>query len=133
MSIEAYIQEQVLAERLRKSSVVVVYDAELRYRRLCQGLASDGTAVVDATESSIESREQAMRALQGLGRNELQGLLLYVPAEAPLDDEHKQVDPFSPFAACGAVFPAGDGDSFQSLCLKAKPEHADEIRSALRQ
>ncbi|WP_404326441.1 PglZ domain-containing protein [Cobetia sp. UIB-001] len=128
MSIEAYIQEQVLAERLRKSSVVVVYDAELRYRRLCQGLASDGTAVVDATESSIESREQAMRALQGLGRNELQGLLLYVPVEAPLDDEHKQVDPFSPFAACGAVFPAGDGDSFQSLCLKAKPEHADEIR-----
>ena len=128
MSIETYIQEQVLAERLRKSLVVVVYDPELRYRRLCQGLASDATMVVDATESSIESREQAMRALQGLGRGELHGLLVYVPAEASLDDEHKQVDPFSPFAACGGVFPDGDGDSFQSLCLKAKPEHAEEIR-----
>ena len=128
MSIEAYIQEQVLAERLRQNSVVVVYDPEIRYRRLCQDLASDNTAVVDATESSIESREQAMRALQGLGRGELQGLLVYVPAKAPLDDEHKQVDPFSPFAACGGIFPDGDGDSFQSLCLKAKPEHAEEIR-----
>ncbi|MCG5496105.1 PglZ domain-containing protein [Ectothiorhodospira variabilis] len=128
MSIEAYIQEQVLAERLRNRTVVVVYDPELRYRRLCQGLASDATEVVDATDSSIESREQAMRALQRLGRGKLQGLLVYVPAQSPLDDEHKQIDPFSLFAACGGVFPDGDGDSFQSLCLKAKPEHADEIR-----
>lgn len=128
MSIEAYIQEQVLAERLRQSSVVVVYDPELRYRQLCQGMASDTTVVVDATESSIESREQAMRTLQGLGRGEFQGLLVYVPSKAPLDDEHKQLDPFSPFAACGGIFPDGDGDSFQSLCLKAKPEHAEEVR-----
>lgn len=128
MSIEAYIQEQVLAERLRNRGVVVVYDPELRYRRLCQDLASDVAEVVDATESSIESREHAMRALQRLGCGELQGLLVYVPAQAPLDDEHKQVDPFSPFVACGGVFPDGDGDSFQSLCLKAKPEHAEEIR-----
>lgn len=128
MSIEAYIQEQVLAERLRDRGVVVVYDPELRYRQLCQGLASDAAEVVDAAESSIESREQAMRALQGLGRGELQSLLVYVPARAPLDDEHKQADPFSPFAACGGIFPDGDGDSFQSLCLKAKPEHAEEIR-----
>lgn len=128
MSIEAYIQEQVLAERLCQHSVVVVYDPEHRYRQLCQGLASEANEIVDATESSIESREQAMRALQSLGRGELQGLLVYVPAAAPLDDEHKQTDPFSSFAACGAVFPAGDGDSYQSLCLKAKPEHADEIR-----
>ncbi|MDL0433701.1 PglZ domain-containing protein [Marinobacter sp. TBZ242] len=128
MSIEAYIQEQVLAERLRDRAVVVVYDPDLRYRGLCQGLASGSTEVVDATESSIESREQAMRALQRLGRGELHELMVYVPAPAPLDDEHKQIDPFSPFAACGGVFPDGDGDSFQSLCLKAKPEHAEEIR-----
>ena len=128
MSIEAYIQERVLAERLRDREVVVVYDPDVRYRQLCQGLAGDAVEVVDATESSIESREQAMRALQGLGRGELQSLLVYVPAKAPLDDEHKQVDPFSTFAACGGIFPDGDGDSFQSLCLKAKPEHAEEIR-----
>ncbi|MCP1675687.1 hypothetical protein J2T57_002837 [Natronocella acetinitrilica] len=128
MSIEAYIQEQVLAERLRQHSVVVVYDPQRRYRSLCQGLTSEKCLVVDATENSIESREQAMRALQSLGHGETTGLLVYVPAEAPLEPEQKQIDPFSPFAACGAVFPDGDGDSFQTLCLKAKPEHADEIR-----
>ena len=128
MSIEAYIQEQVLTERLRQHSVVVVYDPERRYRRLCQGLATERQEVVDATESSIESREQALRGLQALGRGELEGLLVYVPVAAPLDDEHKQIDPFAPFAACGTVFPDGDGDSYQTLCLKAKPEHGDEIR-----
>ncbi len=69
-----------------------------------------------------------MRALRSLGRGELNGLVVYVPAEAPLEPEQKQTDPFSPFAACGALFPDGDGDSFQTLCLKAKPEHADELR-----
>ncbi|MDZ7854178.1 MAG: PglZ domain-containing protein [Halomonas sp.] len=128
MSIEAYIQEQVLAERLRQHLVVVVYDPERLYRRLCQGLATERRAVVDATESSIESREQALRGLQALGRGELEGLLVYVPVTAPLDDEHKQVDPFAPYVACGAMFPDGDGDSYQTLCLKAKPEHGDEIR-----
>lgn len=128
MSIETYIQEQVLAERLRQHSVVVVYDPCQRYRNLCHGLQTDKCAVVDATESSIESREEALRALQSVGRGELSGLLVYVPAELPLEPEHKQVDPFSSFATCGAVFPAGDGDSFQTLCLKAKPEHGDEIR-----
>ncbi len=128
MSIEAYIQQQVLAERLRQHSVVVVYDPQQRYRNLCKGLQSDQCAVVDATESSIESREQAMRALQSLGRGELNGLLVYVPAALPLEPEQKQVDPFSSLAACGTYFPKGDGDSFFELCQQAKPEHADEIR-----
>lgn len=29
---------------------------------------------------------------------------------------------------CGAVFPDGDGDAYESLCLKAKLDHATEIR-----
>lgn len=128
MSIEFYIQQEVLAKRLRQHGVMVVYDPERSYRQLCLGLASEQCAVVDASESSIESREQAMGALQLLGARKLEALLVYVPAPQPLDDEAKQTDPFALYGACGAIFPNGDGDSYQALCLKAKPEHGDEIR-----
>ncbi len=30
--------------------------------------------------------------------------------------------------AAGAEFPAGDGDEYQSLCLKSRADHATEIR-----
>lgn len=128
MSIEAFIKEEVLAPRLAKRGVLVVYDPDRRYRGTCRSLAGDRREVVDASETSIESREQAMRALVALGHNELDELLVYVPAEQPIADEAKQKDPFAVYAACGEVFPSGDSDSFESLCLKAKPDQATAIR-----
>ena len=53
---------------------------------------------------------------------------MYVPAKAPIRDEERQVDPFAVYAACGAIFPDGDGDGYESICLKAKPDNATEIR-----
>jgi hypothetical protein len=129
MSIAAFIREEVMRPRLNKASVLAVYDPEQRYRDLCQGLADDDTAVVDASESSIEARETAMLALAGLGKpNRPRALLVYVPAEPPMTDENRQTDPFAVYAACGAIFPDSDGDGFESLCLKAKPDHTTEIR-----
>ena len=46
-----------------------------------------------------------------------------------LTDEQKQADPFALYAECGAIFPQDDGDEFLSLCLRAKPDYATEIRS----
>lgn len=131
MSIEAYIQQEVLAKRLKDNEVLVVYDPEQRYRATCLAMSGDRCQVVDATESSIESRESAMRALQALGRRELEGLLIYVPVAQPLEESTKQRDPFAGYAACGAVFPDRnrDGDDFQSLCFQAKPEQGDELRA----
>ncbi|MCG5549215.1 PglZ domain-containing protein [Halorhodospira halochloris] len=130
MGIETYIQQEVLAKRLKDFEVLVVYDPEQRYHSTCLAMSGDRRQVVDATESSIESREASMRALQALGRRELDGLLIYVPAPQPLEETAKQRDPFAIYAACGAVFPdrTRDGDDFQSLCLQAKPEHGDELR-----
>ena len=131
MSIEAYIQQHVLAKRLKDHEVLVVYDPEERYRAICLAMGGDRCPVVDATESSIESREASMRALQAVGRRELDGLLVYVPAPQPLEETDKQRDPFAVYAACGAVFPdrTRDGDDFQSLCFQAKPEYGDELRA----
>ena len=128
MSIETFIREDILAPRLAKRGVLVVYDPAQRYRALCQEMAGEHCAVVDATESSILSREAASQALVALGKGTLQGLVVYVPTVAPVDDEVRQRDPYSAYAACGEVFPNGDSDSFESLCLRAKPDHATATR-----
>ncbi len=130
MTIKQFIQEEVLRPKLKKASVLVVYDPERRYRDLCCDMTADKCAVVDATESSIESREQALALLQELGKPgaKFENLLIYVPVAQPLTDEGRQQDPFAIYGAVGAEFPGGDGDEFQSLCLKAKADHATEIR-----
>ena len=135
MNIQAFIQHEVLLPRLRRNGVLVVYDPLQRYRPLCLALASETLQVVDATESSIESREAVLRGMGLLGQlnTALTGLLVYVPAEAPLTDEEKQQDSFALYAVCGSQVPAGDGDEYRNLCLKAKPDHATEIRRIFAQ
>jgi len=135
MSIAAFIRDAVLRERVREHAVMVVYDQHRRYRDICRSIADETVAVVDASESSIESREAAARAFAAIGRRGAgpKELLIYVPARPPLTDEDRQTDPFSVYAACGAVFPSGDGDDYQSLCLKAKPDDATEIRRLFEQ
>lgn len=128
MSIETFIQREVFAPRLAKRAVLVVYDPARRYRDLCRGMSDEHRTVVDASESSILARESASAALVALGQGQLQQLLVYVPAAAPVDDEAKTRDPFSAVAACGAIFPDGDSDSFESICLRAKPDQSTAIR-----
>lgn len=128
MSIETFIQREVFAPRLAKRAVLVVYDPARRYRDLCLGMAEDKRIVVDASDSSILAREAASLALVALGQGRVQQLLVYVPAAAPVDDEARTRDPFAAVAACGAVFPDGDSDSFESICLRSKPDQATAIR-----
>lgn len=130
MSIAEFIREGVLRPRLQQAGCLVVYDADRRYRELCLDLATNQVRVVDASDSSIESREAALQALSEVGRpkSTLEGVLVYVPTKRPESDEQKQADPFALYGQCGAVFPQDDGDDFLSLCLRARPDHATEIR-----
>lgn len=130
MTIAEFIRESVLRPRLKQAGALVVYDADKRYRELCFDLAADKVRVVDASESSIESREAALLALREVGQPKapLEGVLIYVPTKRPETDEQKQADPFALYAECGAVFPQDDGDEYLSLCLRARPDHATEIR-----
>ena len=130
MSIAEFIQLQIFSPRLKQKGCLVVYDPDLRYRGLCQGMASDATTVVDATDSSLESRETALKALRELAgsHQEQKGLLVYVPAAVPETDEERQRDPFAVYGACGRIFPDGAGDDYEQICLRAKPDHATEIR-----
>lgn len=130
MSIADFIREEVLRPRLKQAGCLVVYDADKRYREQCFDLASDKVRVVDTSESSIESREAALLALREMGQPKapLEGVLIYVPTKRPETEEQKQVDPFALYAECGAVFPQDDGDEYLNLCLRARPDHATEIR-----
>lgn len=134
MGIETFIRDNVLSQRLKEAECLVVYDPDRRYRDICLQIASEEVAVVDATESSIESREAATQAFQKLGTGSLKGLLIYVPAKPSITDEQKQVDPFALYAECGAQFPnpAADSDEYQNLCLKAKPEYSAELRQIFK-
>ncbi len=130
MNIAEFIRESVLRPRLIQAGALVVYDPDQRYRELCFALAADQVRVVDASTSSIESREAALRALREVGQPQgpLEGVLIYVPCQRPETEEEKQLDPFALYAACGAVFPKDDGDEYLSLCLRARPDHATAIR-----
>ena len=135
MGIRDFIRDQVFADCLHERGVLVVYDADCRYRDLCRSMASDLVTVVDASDSSIESREAALKALPGLvphGQNQCT-LLIYVPTRPPLTDEAKQLDPFAAYGTFGAIFPDGDGQAYLSLCLRARPDHATEIRRQFEQ
>src|SRR4051812_18813201 len=124
-----FIKTEVFSPRLKKRGCMVVYDPERRYQELCRSMDSPSVRGIDASDSSIESRDSALKGLADLGspRGELQGLLVYVPERKSLTDEEKQTDPFALYAECGAIFPEDDGDEFKNLCLKAKPDFATEI------
>ena len=112
MTIAEFIRESVLRPRLKQAGCLVVYDADKRYREQCFDLAADKVRVIDASESSIESREAALLALREVGQPKapLEGVLIYVPTKRPETDEQKQADPFALYAECGAAFPQDDGD-----------------------
>lgn len=130
MSIAEFIRESVLRPRLEAAGCLVVYDAERRYQQPCFDLSTNKVRVIDTSASSIESREAALLALREVGRPKapLEGVLIYVPAKRPETDEQKQADPYAVYAVCGAVFPRDDGDDYLSLCLRARPDFATEIR-----
>lgn len=131
MNLASFIRDSVLRPRLKRAGCLVVYDSQRLYRDIVAALADDQTAVVDTSEFGIESREKALEHFVSLAQSDGNGLaelVIYVPAAAPKTDHDRVIDPYSVYTACGNVFPNGDGDEYLSLCLKAKPDHAREIR-----
>lgn len=131
MSLAAFIRDTVLRPRLKKAGCLVVYDPSTLYQDIVADLADDQIAVVDASERGIESREQALDSFVSLARSGGSGpteLVIYVPTKPPKTDHDRVNDPYAVYVAGGGMFPDGDGDEYLSLCLKAKPDHASEIR-----
>ena len=133
MSIAQFIQNKIFLPRLDKAGCLIVYDAVGHYRDICNGMADEKTLVVDASSSSIGSRTAALQGLRDLGERKLVGVLVYVPTKPPISDQEQLSNPFASIAVAGAIFPDSDGDSFENLCLKAKPDHVAAIRAIFAQ
>ena len=74
-----FIRDYVFIPRLKKRGCMVVYDPDRRYQELCRGLGSESVRIVDASESSLESRRAALQGLSDFGNSKLklEGLLVY--------------------------------------------------------
>lgn len=127
MTIREYIREQVFSRRAKENGSLVIYDPTRKYRDIALDMESEQCLVIDATQSVIEQREAATEALTALAEGTIHQLIIWVPANAPEDNDAKQYDPFSVFAEVGKVFPQGDGDDYASICRRAKPDHVSEI------
>jgi len=127
--IEDYIRDEVFAKPLRNWGVLVIYDPLKRYREIAASLQDGAIAFVDASESSIESREAAQAALDALGKSDakVKGLVIYIPKAKPVNDYERQRDPFAFYGAVGYEFPRSDGDNFRDICLKAKEDSSTEV------
>lgn len=126
MKIEAYIKAE-FEKRLEKSSCLVIHDAEHRYGKISHSLASKTTKVVDATNSLVLAREEALDAWAHLSDKAGLRLVVYLPWEKPKNLRARRDDPFAPFSLGGAVFPNGDADSYRELCLQAFPAQEAEV------
>ena len=128
MKISDYILKEFKA-RLDAKSVLVVYDADNRYRAVFEQLGSDSCCAIQATESTIQARLDAEEGLRELSKAKpkYRQLAIYVARKAPEDAEDKQTEPFAYFTSIGTQFPSGDGDSYKSLCRNAKRAHVVEI------
>ncbi|MFT6508084.1 MAG: hypothetical protein ACJAUK_002186 [Colwellia polaris] len=133
MSIEQYIKNDILQSRLADTSVLVVYDGEKRYHHLAKDIASEVCDVIDVSQGSLATRQQAITALSQIKTGKQ--LLVYVPKSAPMEEEEKQKNPFALYAAAGSIFPDPErsGDKYLDICLKAKPDQATEIRELFEQ
>ena len=62
-------------------------------------------------------------------KSEIDAVLIYVPQRRSETDEEKQARPILDLCRTAErCFPRDDGDDYLSLCLRAKPDHATEIR-----
>ena len=132
MKLRDFVRDQ-FQKRLNTAACLVIYDREGRYRDCALTLVSEACSVINAGDSIITAREEAltewlMMARPGKSKQQKQ-LVVYVPAPKPESDEDKCRDPFQIFALGGAVFPEGDGDSYQALCRRAKPDFAAQIEA----
>lgn len=133
MKIRDYIRDS-FKRRLVNSECLVLYDPDGRYREVALELENQTCRVIDGSESAIQSREEATAVwLQMGGVSSGSGhLIIYLRGPKPVSAEEMQMDPFQAFALGGDVFPGGDGDSYISLCLQAKPDSQEQIYQLFR-
>jgi hypothetical protein len=116
-------------KRLEQSQCLVLYDPDKRYREIAQDMEDGNCRVIDGSHSTILAREDAMETWRRLAdsSSDIQPMVIYLPIPKPKTEVERQQNPYQPFAIGGAEFPYDDGDSYQALCRKAKPDFEQQV------
>jgi hypothetical protein len=131
MEVLDYVQD-LFRKRLDRQECLVVYDAAERYRPAVKAMEGGPTCtVIYGEKGTIEGRERAMEAWREMGAESpgARQLLIYLPIEKPVDEEAKMRDPYAPFFVGGGLFPSGDAESYREICIQAKSNHKEQVRS----
>lgn len=124
-----------LGRRLDNRRVLVAYDPGARMAEVVRSLANGPHCrVIEVGDDIITARENALDELARLGQDPTLAtqLVVYIPRARPLEPEDICIDPFTPLALAGAVFPDGVGDTYLSLCQRFLPEQAGVIEELFR-
>lgn len=130
MKIEECIKNHLI-HRLEEARALVVYDLDRRYSEIVREMTSDKCTLIDGTVSTIIGRESAMDAWCELAISDSNDkkLIIYLPTRKPKTEREHQQNPYEIFALGGGEFPAGDNESYQTLCHQAAPEMTEQIDS----
>lgn len=128
MKIREFLKQH-FQTRIEKAGCLVLYDPEKRYREIAQDLEETGCRVIDGSRSTILKREEAMESWCRLAApsDALQSMVIYLPVEKPKTEGERQRNPYEAFAIGGSEFPYDDGDTYQALCRKAKPDFHHQV------
>lgn len=125
-TIQEYISTYI-NERVKGCRSLVVYDQEQNYQDLVLKLANEECIVIDAANSTILGREQAVETWRDLATANEKCMIIYLPYKKPIRDIEKQQNPYQIFEIGGGSFPDSDGESYQALCHKAAPDQVGQI------
>jgi len=132
MTFAEHIKQNIFSPRLSEKRILVVYDAQDRFRNICAELASERCTVIYTQKRPISARQDAMERWQVMSADSTyqSQMLIHCVEPAPKDNNERQQHPFASYAAVGTSFPSRASDQYQQLCygfLKDRTVEIDQL------
>lgn len=132
MTFAEHIKNNIFSPRLADKRILVVYDAQNRFRAICTELESEQCAVIFTEKRLISSRQDAMERWQAMAADTTyqSQMLIHCVESPPKDNDARQQHPFASYAAVGTSFPSRASDEYRQLCygfLKDRTVEIDQL------
>jgi len=132
MSFAEHIKNNIFSPRLADKRILVVYDAQDRFRDICASLESERCKVIFSEKRPISSRQDAMKRWKVMSADTTyqSQMLIHCVESPPKDNDARQQHPFASYAAVGTSFPWRASDDYRQLCygfLKDRTAEIDQL------
>jgi len=137
MTFSDHIRDNIFLPRLKDNRILVIYDEHGRYKKICEGFASDQCQVIFTDRRPVSSRQDAMERWRAMAKDDTyqSQMLIHCVEPAPKDNEERQSNPFASYAAIGSSFPhpSKASDEYKMVCygfLKDRIAEIDQLFNA---